>query len=163
MLSAQWMNESFPDDVDTPQRSPVPAASSELRPSLRPSIRADTYFIEEHSLETRLQFVRQKPVKTTAAALKMIAEGLSQVVRAFDVQPGSRGGQEPLQYRHYALINLIGMWSELGKEPSSGPNSDCTAFCESVAVAMGWPSRGLSAAMPDALKHWRQLTEKNSR
>jgi hypothetical protein len=170
MLSAQWMNESFPDDGDTPKRSSVPVESSDSRqrPSHRPSIRAGTYFedslfIEEHSLETRLQFVRQKPVKTMGAALKMITEGLSQVVRAFDLQPRSRGGQEPLRYRHYALINLIGMWSELGKEPSSGPNSDCTAFCESIAVAMGWPSEGLSSAMPDAMKDWRHFTGKNNR
>jgi hypothetical protein len=166
MLSAQWMNESFPDDDDTPQRSPVRAESPGLRPPLRPSIRTgaySTYFIEEHSLETRLQFVRQKPVKTMGAALKTIAEGLSQVVRAFDLQPRSRGGQEPLRYRHYALINLIDMWDKIGKEPSSGPKSPCAAFCESVVAAMEWPSEGLSSAMPDAIKHWRHLTRKINR
>jgi hypothetical protein len=163
MLSAQWMNESFPDDDYTPQRSSVPERFSELRESPRESIRAPTYFIEEHSRETRLQFVRQHPVKTVGAALMEIGRGLSEVLRAFDFQPRSRGGQEPLRYRHYALINLIGMWSELGKEPSSGPNSDCTAFCESVAVAMGWPSEGLSWAMPDAIKHWRHLAGKTNR
>ena len=160
MLAAQWMNESFPDDDYTPQRSSVPESSG-LRKPLRTSIRAPTYFIEEHSLEDRFQFVRREPVKTTLAVLKMIAKGLSQVVQAFDLQPRSRGGQEPLRYRHYALVNLIDMWAKIGKEPSSGPNSGCTAFCESVVVAIGWPSEGLSSAMPDAIGHWRHLSGKN--
>jgi hypothetical protein len=162
MLSAQWINESFPDDNSTPQRSSVPESSG-LREPLRTSIRAPTYFIEEHSLEDRFQFVRREPVKTTLAVLKMIAKGLSQVVQAFDLQPRSRGGQEPLRYRHYALVNLIDMWAKIGKEPSSDAYSDCTAFCESVIVAIGWPSEGLSSAMPDAIKHWRHLTGKIAR
>jgi hypothetical protein len=156
MLAAQWMNESFPDDDYTPQ-------SSGLREPLRTSIRAPTYFIEEHSPGARFQFVRQRPVKTVGAALKEIGRGLSEALRAFDLQPRSRGGQEPLLYRHYALVNLIDMWAEIGKEPSSGPTSDCTAFCEGVADAIGWPTDGLSSAMPDAIKHWHYLTGKNKR
>ena len=162
MLAAQWMNETFPDDDCTPQRSSVPESSG-LREPLRTSIRAPTYFIEEHSREARFQFVRQRPVKTVGAALKEIGRGLSEALRTFDLQPRSRGGQEPLLYRHYALVNLIDMWAEIGKEPSSGPNSGCTAFCESVVVAIGWPSKGLSSAMPDAIKHWRHLTGKSTR
>jgi len=127
------------------------------------SIRTPTYFIEELSREARFQFVRQRPVETVGAALKEIGRGLSEALRAFDLQPRSRGGQEPLLYRHYALVNLVDMWAEIGKEPSSGPKSDCTAFCESVVVAMGWPSEGLSSAMPDAIGHWRHLPGKNSR
>jgi hypothetical protein len=160
MLAAQWMNENFQNDIYRPQRSPLPEESSELRPPLRTSFRAAEYFIEEHSHEARFQFVRQKPVETLAAALKQIAEGLSEVLRTFTFQPRSRGGQEPLLYRHYALIYLIDMWHEIGREPSSGPKSACTAFCESVVATMGWPTRGLSSAMPDAVKHWRHLSGK---
>ena len=158
MLAAQWLNGSFPDDDYTPQRSSVPESCG-----LREPLRAPTYFIEEHSREARFQFVRRHPVKTVGAALKEIGRGLSEALRAFDLQPRSRGGQEPLLYRHYALVSLIDMWAEIGKEPSSGPNSDCTAFCESVVVAIGWPSGGLSSAMPDAIKHWRHLSGKNRR
>src|SRR5262249_12319114 len=100
MLAAQWMNETFPDDDYTPQRSSVPESSG-LREPLRTSIRAPTYFIEEHSREARFQFVRQRPVKTVGAALKEIGRGLSEALRTFDLQPRSRGGQEPLLYRHY--------------------------------------------------------------
>lgn len=162
MLAAQWMNESFPDDDYTPQRSSVPESSGLCDP-LRTSIRAPTYFIEEHSREARFQFVRQRPVKTVGAVLKEIGRGLSEALRTLDLQPRSRGGQEPLQYRHYALVNLIDMWAEIGKEPSSGPNSDCTAFCEGVADAIGWPTEGLSSAMPGAIKDWHYLAGKNKR
>ena len=88
MLAAQWVNESFPDDAYTPQRSSVP---DEFGRELRTSIRAPTYFIEEHSREARLQFVRQYPVKTMGAALKEIGRGLSEVLRTFDLRPRSRG------------------------------------------------------------------------
>src|SRR5262249_11954182 len=117
--------------------------------------REPTYFIEEYSREARFQFVRQRPVETLGAALTEMGRGLSEALRAFDLQPRSRGGQEPLLYRLYVLVDLIDMWAEIGKEPSSGPTSGCTAFCESVVVAIGWPSEGLSSAMPDAMKHWR--------
>ena len=161
MLAAQWMNESFLDDDDTPRRS-AQEDSSGLRPP-RDSIRAPTYFIEELSHQARFEFVHKRPVETIVAALQQIAAGLGEVLRAFDLQPSSRGGQEPLLYRHYAIIHLIEIWNEIGKEPSSGPTSACTAFCESVVVAMGWPTEGLSSAMPDAVKHWRHLSGKSKR
>lgn|SRR5215471_1608811 len=162
MLAAQWMNETFPDDDYTPQRSPAPEESSGLRP-LRTSIQAAEYFIEEHSLGARYQFVGHAPVRVTVAALKKIEEGLSEVLHAFSLQPRSKGGQEPLLYRHYAIINLIEMWDAIGKQASSGPDSACTLFCLSVVDAMGWPSEGLSSTMPDAIKHWRHLSGKNNR
>jgi hypothetical protein len=155
MLTAQWMNESFPDDDYTPQRSSVPKESAGLRAPLRMPIRAPRYFIEEHSHEARYQFVRQSPVKTTGTALKQMAAGLNEVLRAFDLQPRARGGQQPLIYRHYAICHLIAMWDEMGKEPSSTPKSDFAAFCEAVAGYIGWPSEGVSSAIPDAMKHWR--------
>jgi len=151
MLAAQWMSECFPYD-DTPRRSCL-----EESIGLRPGPRSISYFIEEQSHEARFEFVRQQPVKTMNAALQQIGKGLGEVLHEFDWQPRAKGGQEPLVYRHYALINLIEMWHGMGKEPSSGPKSVCTAFCESVVAALGWPTQGLSSAMPDALDHWRHL------
>jgi hypothetical protein len=163
MLAAQWMNERFPFNDYTPQRSPVPAESDESRPPIRTSFRTPEYFIEEHTHEARFQFVRRIPIETMEAVLKQIAEGLSEVLRTSAFQPRSRGGQEPLLYRDYALINLLDMWHEMGERPSSGPNSACTVFCESVVSALGWPTEGLSSAMPDAINHWRHLSGKSNR
>jgi hypothetical protein len=150
MLTAQWINESFPDDEYTPQKTSVPEESQ-----LRAPLRAPRYFIEEHSREARYQFVRHRPGKTLGLALKQIASGLHEVHRAFDHQPRSRGGQSPLIYRHYAICTLIAMWIEIGKEPSSTLKSDFAAFCEAVAGYIGWPSEGMSSAIADAMKHWR--------
>jgi hypothetical protein len=160
MLAAQWMNESFPDNDYTPKRS-VPKEFSGLR-SPRQTYRTSTYFIEEDTQGARFEFVRQNPAITLNTALKQFGEGLSEALRTFDLQPSSKGGQKPLLYRHYALIHLIGMWDEMGREPSSGPRSGCTAFCEAVVDAMKWPTQGLSAAMPDAIKHWRHLSGKTN-
>jgi len=163
MLTAQWMNESFPNDDWAPQKSSLPDESTGWREAPRAPIRASKYFIEEHSLEARYQFVGHAPVRTTDAALKEIEKGVNNVLHAFDLQPRSKGGQEPLYFRHYMIVNLVEIWVEIGKRPSSSPNSLCTSFCESVAAAMGWPSEGLSSAMPDAIKHWRYLARKITR
>ena len=149
MLTAQWINESFPDDDYTPRKTSVPEESR-----LRAPLRAPRYFIEEHSREARYQFVRHRPGKTLGVALKQIAAGLHEVQRAFDHQPRSRGGQPPLIYRHYAICTLIAMWIEIGREPLSTPKSDFAAFCEAVAGYIGWPSEGMSSAIPDAMQHW---------
>ena len=162
MLAAQWMSARFPDDDWAPRKSTVPADTSGLRPPLREPIRGQEYFIEEYSLEARLHFVSHAPVQTTIAILKDIEKGLTNVVRGFNFRPRARGGQNPLQFRHDLLINLIEMWSEIGKPVSSGPNSPCVSFCEFVADAIGWPTGGLSSAMPDAVKHWRHLSGKIS-
>jgi hypothetical protein len=160
MLAAKWMNDTFPNDDWTPSRLSVPTESNEWREPLRTPIRAPKYFIEEHTLEARNQFVDHAPTKTTYAVLKTVAQGVMNVRRALDLHPRSLGGQNPLNFRHYLLINLIKMWDEIGKTPSSGPKSGCTAFCETVVVTIGWPSQGLASEMPKAVKHWRHLTRK---
>ena len=68
-------------------------------------------------------------------------------LRVLDLRPGSRGGRKPLRYRHFLIMNLAEMWSELGKGISTGPGSDFAAFCEVIAEYIGWPSDGMSAAI----------------
>jgi hypothetical protein len=161
MLAAQWIIESFPNDDWAPHRSSLPTESSGWREPPRTPIRAPKYLIEEHTLESRYKFVCHAPVQTTGAALKEIEKGVTNVLCSFDLQPKSKGGQKPLIFRHYMIINLIEMWDEIGRTPSSGPNSDCTSFCSSVVDAIGWPGEGLDSAMPDAIKHWRHFSGKN--
>lgn len=157
------MNESFPNDDRTPHKSYAPAESSGWREPLRQNIRAPEYFIEEHTLEARYQFVRCAPVETTGTALKQIEKGVRNALRAFDdLRPKSEGGPKPLKFRHYMIVNLIEIWDGIGKTPSSGPNSPCTTFCELVVDAMGWPTAGLGSAMPRAIKFWRNWAEKSA-
>jgi hypothetical protein len=154
MLSAQWLNDKFPDDDYAPQKVAVPDQIAS-RLLVRTKLRAEKYFIEEYSLEARDQFVWNRAVQVAGAILGVIEEGLRQSLREINHRPGARGGRKPLKYRHYLLVNLARIWADLGKEVSTGPKSDFAAFCESIAVMIGWPSDGIAAAIPNALKDWR--------
>jgi hypothetical protein len=154
MLSARWMNAKFPDDDYAPRKSPVPLAASGERTASRTQLRGPEYFIEEYSLEARMQFVSRRSVKVTAAALETIKKGLEAAIRSIDRQPGSRGGRKRIIYRHFLLINLAQVWSDLGKQVASG-DSDFTTFCESVAEAIGWPTEGIKSAIPKAVADLR--------
>ena len=147
MLSTQWMNESSPGDDYAPRRSRPLVAGRTPRQGRR-------IFIEENSLEARRLFVRLRPQKTTSAALKKIERGLTEAIQASDLQPGSRGGRKPLEYRHFLIVNLAEIWATaLGRRVSGAPGSDFVGFCESVAVSLGWPSDGFSSAVPGAVRY----------
>jgi hypothetical protein len=169
MLSAQWINLSFPDDDYAPQRSaPPPQAigSRLVRPragrmgpqTIRMGSSSDGFFIEEHSLESRFEFVSRRAMKATTAALMTIELGLEKTLRSLDLQPGSWGGRKRLIYRHSLLIKLAEMWDQVGKKVSSG--TEFAAFCESVARSIGWPTDGINSAIPDAIRDWRNRTQK---
>jgi hypothetical protein len=161
MLAAQWINEKFPDDDFAPQRSAPPSGRGGREP-IHFNLRAATYFIEECSLEARREFVGNRAVKVACAALMTIGEGLSDSLSEIEHQPGARGGQKPLTYRRYLIVNLAQLWVELGKTASTGPKSHFAAFCEAVAVSIGWPDHGIGSAIPDALEHWRHLPRKSN-
>ena len=162
MLAAQWLNETFPDDDYAPQRSRLPSTTG-FRSPLRAPLRGQEYFIEEESLGARLEFVQQLPVRTTSAVIREIKKGLATALLSLDLQPGAKGGREPLTYRHYLIINLAKIWISFGRKVSTSSKSDFITFCESVAELIGWPKAGLRNAIPDAVKDWQHLTQKNRR
>lgn len=162
MLAARWLNEKFPDDDLTPQRSKLPSAQGS-RTSTRTPQRAPEYFIEEKSLEARMHFVRQRSVETTIAALNEIIGGLERSIRSLALQPGSRGGRKPTMFRHFLIINLAEIWSRLGRTVVVTPTSEFADFCEVVADSIGWPTDGMDSAIPDAVRHWRNLPRKTHR
>ena len=150
MLAAKWLSDEFPDDDYAPRRTPLPSEGRQTYPRLRSS----EYFIEEISLQARWEFVSRRPVETSVAALKTIENGLDRVITKLKQQPGSRGGRKPIKYRHFLIINLAELWANLGKEVSTGPKADFAAFCENVAISIGWPDHGVVAAIPDAREAW---------
>jgi hypothetical protein len=152
------LNKKFSDDGYTPQRSRLPSDSGPRR-----SLRAPLYFIEEKSLGARFEFVQQRPIKTTVAVLKEIKKGLETALQSLDLQPGSKGGRKPLTYRHYLVINLAEIWITLGRKVSTSATSDFTVFCEGVAELIGWPTDGMSAAIPDAVTDWVHRIRKRRR
>jgi hypothetical protein len=156
MLSAQWLNENFVDDAYAPQRSRLPTNSGGRSPEHRPE-RDSEYFIEEESLRARLEFVEHRPVETFIALFREIQRGLKEALRSLALQPRSRGGQKPLVYRSDLIVNLAEIWTALGRNVVTSTTSDFAAFCEQVAVSIGWPDQGMAAAIPDAVKNWRNL------
>jgi hypothetical protein len=159
MLAAKWMHERFWDDDYAPHASTLPDQSGRF-PRVR---RGPEYFIEEFSLDARLQFVRRNTVEVAGAALRTIEQGLRSSLEAIDRQPGSKGGRRPLSYRHDMIISLASIWDFLGRPVSTGPKSDFAAFCESVVVSIGWPGDGMSSAVADAVRDWRNRTGKSRR
>jgi hypothetical protein len=85
--------------------------------------------------------------RAMADALKEVERGFTQALQALDCQPGTRGGRKRNVYRDYFIIYLAVQWAGLGKKILIGPKSDFVAFCESVAVAIGWPTDGISEAV----------------
>jgi hypothetical protein len=160
MLAAQWLNERFPDDDLTPRRSKLPPAQGSRRSIPQ---RGPEYFIEETSIEARMEFVQRRSVETTVAALNEIIGGLERSIRSLGLQPGSQGGRHPLRYRRYLIINLAEIWHDLEYKISSSANSPFASFCEAVAVSIGWPADGMSSDIPKAIRDWRNLTQKNHR
>ena len=163
MLAAHWMNERFPGDDYAPQKSWVPPEDARLRPPTHQPSRARMYFIEEESLNARVEFVYRRPAQSVSAALDEIERGFVATLRALDLQPGARGGQKPLAYRHYLIINLAEIWHDMGKQVSPTENSEFITFCTGVAGLIGWPEEGMGAAIPKATKDWRNLPQKQRR
>jgi hypothetical protein len=162
MITAQWLNDKFPDDDYAPRRIAAPhhAAGSGRLPIRRSSRmeHREEFFIEEYTLDDRRRFVRNRAVQVMSAILASIEEGLRQSLQDIKRQPGSRGGRKPIKFRRYLLINLARMWISLGRDVSTGPKSDFFTFCESVAELIGWPSGGIAADIPRALRDLRNRT-----
>jgi hypothetical protein len=106
-------------------------------------------------------FASQRPADLISAVLEEV-EAVLMTARTFlpVLLPRSRGGRQPLTQRKYLIANLAICWNGLGRRPTSGPNSQFTAFCEAVFEPIGWPTDGVEAAVPDALAVWRNPPKK---
>jgi hypothetical protein len=148
-LSAKWLSVTFPDDDFAPQPGTPPKMG---RTALRFPEHGERFFIEEQTEQARHEFVRARPRKTMLALLKNSDIALGRALAQFP-----RGGRRSLLDRHFLIVNLAVLWSSLKKDVSTGPNSHFADFVTSVTRGIGWPERGLIAALPDAVNHWRHL------
>jgi hypothetical protein len=165
-LSARWLREQFPGDSFAPQ----PQVLFEHHPGGRPSVRIPirsmmptSCDVEEVSIEARILCVSHKPLETTRALLNLLERGLTQALQEMLHLPGARGGRHPLDHRKYGLVNLARAWHKLGRQPTSGVKSQFLAFSEAIFAAIGWPTNGLASAIPAAITHWKNLSQKISR
>lgn len=152
-LSVSWMQRHFPEDRAAPDAILWPPDDRSDRDRfggrapLRPT---DTDALSEHQ---RIEFMGARGNVAIAVLLGDIADALNDGRRAIVQLPD---GQKPLEHRAYMLAALAELWHRLDRRPTSG-NSQFGAFCEAVFEPIGWPTEGVNAALPDAIKLWRRL------
>ena len=111
-------------------------------------------------LKARADFIGRETVPVLSALLGEIEIVLKIARGMIPLLPGGKGGRLPLTHRGHMIANLAQCWRSLGRRPTSGPNSSFTAFSEAVFEAIGWPTDGVQAAVPDALMLLRYHPEK---
>ena len=155
MVSARWLRHHFPADALVPKPKDPPGPRGDRRRWL-----GEQYDIEDLSLKERKGFVGDHPVETIGALLHDVEQGLNDALRS--LRFFQKGGRKPLTFRLYFLANLACIWCELGNPVSGGPTSQFVAFCEAVSEAIHWPTEGVASAIPDAIKLWRNLSQKTA-
>jgi len=103
------------------------------------------------SATIRAEFIDRETLPVLSALLGEVELVLQVAVNLLPLMPGGKGGRQRLTHRAHMIANLTQCWRSLGRTPTSGPNSPFTAFCEAVFDAIGWPTEGVEAAVPDAL------------
>jgi hypothetical protein len=162
MVHSAWLQTRFPDDSLVPGDLQLnrDAFDRNRHPALKQNPLTE---LAARDKQQRWYFVRYRAPKTIAAICSEIEGSLEIGLRDLLAQPGGRGGRQPLTNRHYLLINLAEFWSLQGNKVRTTENSAFASFCDAVCEAMGWPLEGLSAAIPDAVRSWRNLSAKKAR
>jgi hypothetical protein len=146
MLSSSWLGRQFPKDELAPK--PVGLVG----------------FVDDEA--ERLRFIDDRPLAVFAAILNTVEAAFAESLRMMHYMPGSKGGPKPLKERKMFITMLAIKWQRLGRHASTSPNSDFVAFIDNIMDAIGWPSdlhnegAAVVAAIADAMKHRRNLTEK---
>ena len=150
VVTGGWLGEKFPGFGNLLRASRGDRDSPEWS---KPTI-------EEPSASVRGQFIGSEAVPVLSALLGEVELVLKVAGGMLPLLPRGKGGRRPLTQRAYMIANLATCWQSLGRTPTSGPNSWFTAFCEAVFEAIGWPTEGVEAAVPDALPILRHHPER---
>jgi hypothetical protein len=148
MVSAPWLCWRFPNDPLAPAARYWPQDDSSLRRPARP------IDVEDLSLDDRIFFASRRSRDVIAAVLAELAQALDDARRRIVELPD---GRKPLELRNYLMAALAELWHRLGKKPTLGRRSNFGQFCENVFSAIGWPTEGVNAALPDTIAKWREL------
>jgi hypothetical protein len=152
LVSASWLRWRFPDDPDTPAVHYWPQGDVSGRSPAK--VPANAVDVDDLSLDQRIFFARRRGRELILAILAETAEALDVARRRIVEAPD---GRKPLEFRTYLMAALAELWRHLGNRPTSSMRSKFGAFCESVFEAIGWPTEGVNAALPDAIATSREL------
>jgi hypothetical protein len=145
-ISDVWLKSRFPNDF-APNESYRAVNYNPLRPSPR-----DLDLLgeaEEWSIDSRVDLMSRMG---GVAIAKLLADQIAALEDGRRMIVNLPSGRKPLADRAYMLAALAWLWRRLGRRPSSGISSQFGAFCEAVLESMGWPTDGVNAALPDAIK-----------
>jgi hypothetical protein len=155
MLSADWIRQRFPDD----DAAPPPPSNSSMRSAMHgpehrpergpPPEPEDTY--------PKFLFVEYRAQQTVTAVLRELHSCLAAPRKTL---AADLGGRRPLKHRHYMILNLADLWHSIERKVSGSPNSEFAIFCQAIFEAIGWPTGGLNATIPVALREWRYRQQK---
>jgi hypothetical protein len=146
ILSGDWIRHQFPNDA--PSKQMLGGDRAPMRVPARVSTEADIFHSD-------YQFIRGRAPEILDTLLSDLETALASALISLNSQPGALGGRKALTHRHLVILNLANLWLRIGKEPVSTPGSLFAVFCEEIFKAIGWPVRGIEAAIPDALKNLR--------
>lgn len=151
IVAEGWLRNTFPDEHGgLPDHTWI---YHEIAGKVHARVPPDE---RDASLPERVCFGYAQAAPLIAALLAEIEGALSLADANIMAAPGARGGRHPLHFRHAFLRDLATVWSGVGLQPTSGPNSKFTAFCAGVLDAIDWPTEGVEAAVADALRDWRE-------
>src|SRR5262245_1522690 len=145
LVSARWLHQQFPND------------------SLAPKIAGLAADFEDRSLDQRRLFIGNRPSLAINAVLAELGQGLNATLSRLKTGPGAKGGRKPAIARHLMIMSLVRAWNRIGKKISTGPKSEFVQFVEAVLVSTGWPKKGVTDAVADAVRDWRNRTQKKVR
>ena len=151
LVSASWMRQRFPNDGHTPECTTGPMTTT--RAGRQHEVPLRPVDVDDLSLNERIFFAKRRGRDLTVAILAEIVEELEDAHRHIVQLPN---GRKPLEYRNYLMAALAELWRRLGKTADSGMRSKFGAFCEAIFEALGWPTEGVNAALPDAITTWRE-------
>jgi hypothetical protein len=146
VLSGDWLRYHFPG------KAPSKPTLGGVRPPTREPVRGRT-----DVTYSNYQFVRSQAPETLQALLRDLDAVLASALMSLASDPRARGGQQPLTYRHNVLVHLCEIWHRIGENVVVTPKSNFADFCNFTVEFMGWPTDGLAAAIPRAIKNWRNL------
>ena len=140
ILAARWVRETFANAPFSPARSRLTSRTEHLR--------------AEPNLGQLYEFVRHRPLETMSALIRQTLKALDAARIAARSSKGRQRGTKAPDYRHFLIINLAEIACSHGLKVSTGLKSDFVTFCEVVAQSIGWPTDGMSSAIPDAVTDW---------
>ncbi len=160
MLSASWIRGRFPHDRIAPDLHFWPDDGRSVRTSAR--VPARPVPIDDLSRDERAYFAEHRARELIVAVLNVfdatLAETRRRIVTPREDAKGI-GGRIPMVLRRYLLANLARFWRVLGRIPGRGVRSSgFPDFADAVCDAIGWPTDGVYADLPKAIKlsrNWR--------